>query len=57
MSAAIYYVLKNPSVHARLRQELDTATLSLPVRWKDLQQLPYINAVMREANTFIRESG
>lgn len=49
MSAAIYYVLKNPPVHARLRQELDTAGLSLPTRWRDLQQLPYFNAVMREA--------
>lgn len=49
ISAAIYYVLKNPTVHAKLRDELSAADLSLPAKWKDLQKLPYFTAVMREA--------
>ena len=49
MSSSIYHVLKHPGVHARLCHELDNAKLSLPARWRDLQQLPYFNAVMREA--------
>ena len=49
MSSSIYHVLKHLDVHARLCHELDTAQLSLPARWRDLQQLPYFTAVMREA--------
>ncbi|KAK5679650.1 hypothetical protein LTS12_029347, partial [Elasticomyces elasticus] len=49
MCAAIYYVLKNPTVHAKLSDELAAADLPLPAKWKDLQKLPYFTAVMREA--------
>ena len=47
--SSIYYVLKNPSVHAKLCAELHAADLPLPAKWKDLQKLPYFIAVMREA--------
>ena len=49
MCSAIYYVLKNPPVHAKLCEELKAACLPLPAKWKDLQKLPYFTAVMREA--------
>ncbi|KAJ5203779.1 cytochrome P450 [Penicillium cinerascens] len=49
MCATIYYVLKNPSVHAKLRDELREASLSLPAKWKDIHGLKYLEAVMRES--------
>lgn len=49
MCAAIYYVLKNPEVHKKLCAELRGARLSLPAKWKDIQGLKYLGAVMREA--------
>lgn len=49
MCATIYYVLKNPSVHAKLRAELRGAGLSLPAKWKDIHGLKYLEAVMRES--------
>ena len=49
MSSAVYHVLKNPAVHEKLREELRAADLSLPARWKDLKDLKYLNAVMRES--------
>ncbi|EYE94002.1 cytochrome P450 [Aspergillus ruber CBS 135680] len=49
MCSAIYYILKHPSVHSKLREELDSANLPFPVKWKDLQHLTYFTAVMREA--------
>ncbi|KAJ5718267.1 cytochrome P450 [Penicillium malachiteum] len=48
MRAAVYYVLKNPSIHQRLCQELRSADLSFPPRWKEIQGLKYLEAVMRE---------
>jgi cytochrome P450 len=48
MCAAIYYVLKNPDIHKKLCDELRSANLSLPARWKDIQGLKYLEAVMRE---------
>lgn len=49
MCSAIYYVLKNSPVHAKLCEELKAADLSLPAKWKGLQKLPFFNAVMQEA--------
>ncbi|KAJ5751975.1 hypothetical protein N7520_008892 [Penicillium odoratum] len=49
MCAVIYYVLKNPDVYNKLRAELRGANLSLPAKWKDIQGLKYLEAVMREA--------
>ncbi|KAJ5460255.1 cytochrome P450 [Penicillium daleae] len=48
MCAAIYYVLKNPNVHTKLCAELRDANLTLPARWKDIQGLKYLEAVMHE---------
>ncbi|KAE8155091.1 cytochrome P450 [Aspergillus avenaceus] len=48
MCAAVYHILKHPHVHRRLCEELRTANLSLPAKWKDLQALTYLDAVMRE---------
>ncbi|KAJ5805743.1 cytochrome P450 [Penicillium pulvis] len=49
MCAVIYYVLKHPNVYKKLRAELQAADLSLPARWKDIQKLKYLEAVMRES--------
>ncbi|KAJ5590564.1 cytochrome P450 [Penicillium hetheringtonii] len=48
MCAAIYYVLKHPKVHSKLVAELRGANLALPAKWKDIQGLKYLEAVMRE---------
>ncbi|KAE8381755.1 cytochrome P450 [Aspergillus bertholletiae] len=49
MCSVVYHTLKNPRVHRKLRDELYAAKLSLPARWKDLQGLTYLDAVMRES--------
>jgi len=49
LCAAMYYVLKHPEVHRKLRDEIHRAQLPIPERWKDIQDLPYLNAVMRKA--------
>jgi cytochrome P450 len=49
MCSAVYHILKHPQVHKKLREELYVANLSLPARWKDLQGLTYLDAVMRES--------
>ncbi|KAL2004813.1 hypothetical protein VTN00DRAFT_3086 [Thermoascus crustaceus] len=48
MVAAVHYVLKHPSVHRKLREELERANPPLPVSWKAIQDLPYLDAVMKE---------
>ncbi|KAJ6024275.1 cytochrome P450, partial [Penicillium herquei] len=49
MRAAVYYILKNPSIRQRLCEELRSADLSFPPQWKKLQGLKYLEAVMRES--------
>lgn len=53
LRAILYYTLKNPRVYAKLREELDDATssgrISSPVTWKESQELPYLDAVIKEA--------
>ncbi|KAE8356015.1 cytochrome P450 [Aspergillus coremiiformis] len=49
MCAAVYYVLKNPTVYKHLREELRGANLTMPAQWKEIRGLPYLDAVMREA--------
>ncbi|GAD96765.1 predicted protein [Paecilomyces variotii No. 5] len=53
LRAVLYYTLKNPRVYAKLREELDDATgsgrISSPVTWKESQELPYLDAVIKEA--------
>ena len=49
LCAAMYYILKNPPDQKRLQDELENANLALPVSWKAIQGLPYLNAIMLEA--------
>ncbi|KNG84908.1 benzoate 4-monooxygenase cytochrome P450 [Aspergillus nomiae NRRL 13137] len=49
MCSAVYHILKHPRVYRKLCDELYAAKLPLPARWKDLQGLTYLDAVMRES--------
>ncbi len=49
LRAILYYILRTPDVLERLIKELDSANLSVPVTWKDGQQLPYLDACIKEA--------
>lgn len=53
LRAILYYTLKNPRVYSKLCKELDEAKsegkLSSPVTWKESQELPYLDAVIKEA--------
>ncbi|KAJ4135031.1 hypothetical protein NW768_004641 [Fusarium equiseti] len=50
MRAPAYHLLKNPSVCEKMVAELRSADLTLPVpQWKEISQLPYFDACMREA--------
>ncbi|CVL04878.1 hypothetical protein LB506_006255 [Fusarium annulatum] len=50
MRAPAYHLLKNPSVCEKMVAELRSANLTLPVpQWKEISQLPYFDAVMRES--------
>ncbi|KAK5095014.1 hypothetical protein LTR70_007144 [Exophiala xenobiotica] len=48
LSAAVYYLLKNPAVLNKLVRELDEKELGTPVTWAQTLELPYLNAVMQE---------
>lgn len=48
LTAALYYILKNPEVHQKLCKELHDASLSIPASWESVRDLPYLNAVLRE---------
>ncbi|KAH8703308.1 cytochrome P450 [Talaromyces proteolyticus] len=43
-----YHILANPSILSRLRNELNTVPAS--ASWTQLEQLPYLSAVIEEAN-------
>jgi cytochrome P450 len=57
LSAVFYYLLKNPSCYAKLQAELDKAVQdgvvqdrpSKVVSWTEAQQLPYLDACVKEA--------
>ncbi|KAL1854997.1 hypothetical protein Plec18170_004409 [Paecilomyces lecythidis] len=49
ITAALYYILKNPNIQSKLCKELQDASLSIPASWESVRNLPYLNAVMREA--------
>ncbi|KAL2686911.1 hypothetical protein Neosp_004454 [[Neocosmospora] mangrovei] len=53
LSAVMYYLLKNPACMAKLRKEVDLFTakgqLSDHPTYKETQQLPYLQAVIKEA--------
>lgn len=48
LRAILYYVLKNPEAKKSLMEELRGANLSYPVTWKESQQLPYLDACIKE---------
>ncbi|KAF5542405.1 pisatin demethylase cytochrome P450 [Fusarium napiforme] len=53
LSAVLYYLLKNPSCMDKLREEVDTFTangqISTYVTYKKSQEMPYLQAVIKEA--------
>lgn len=53
LSAIFYYLLKNPHTYQRLQVEIDDAasegTISDPISFKEAQDLPYLQAVIKEA--------
>ena len=49
LCATVYFVLKQPRICRRLKQELVDAKLSLPISYKTAQSLPYLDAVISES--------
>lgn len=48
--AVLFYLMKDPAVMAKLREELAAASLSKPVpKFSQVSKLPYLHAVIREA--------
>ncbi|MFF2851979.1 cytochrome P450 [Streptomyces sp. NPDC058001] len=45
---ALYEITQHPDIAARLRQELDSVCGDRPLRYEDLDQLPYIRQVLQE---------
>ncbi|RAK71513.1 cytochrome P450 [Aspergillus fijiensis CBS 313.89] len=48
LTVAFYHLLANPALLAKLRQEL--RTVPAPASWTQLEQLPYLSAVIEESN-------
>ncbi|TVY35130.1 Cytochrome P450 monooxygenase [Lachnellula subtilissima] len=49
LRSVVYYVLKNPKVHKRLQEELDSANLATPVPYAAAHTSIYSDAVIRES--------
>lgn len=49
MRAVLYFLAKSPSAMAQLITELQGAALPTPAPWKQVRDLPYLDAVIREA--------
>lgn len=49
MRAILYYLAKSPSSSSKLTAELENACLPTPAPWKLIRELPYLDAVIREA--------
>ncbi|CAA9967121.1 CypX Cytochrome P450 [Pyrenophora teres f. maculata] len=49
LSAMLYYLLKNPTTFDKLRQEVDERKTSHFITFKESQEMPYLQAVMKEA--------
>ncbi|KAI1500358.1 cytochrome P450 [Biscogniauxia marginata] len=47
--AIIYFVLRNPQVYQKLRDELDAANLSFPAAYEGAHKVSYLEAVIQEA--------
>ncbi|ORY65879.1 benzoate 4-monooxygenase cytochrome P450 [Pseudomassariella vexata] len=49
MRALVYHLAKTPTAYKKLTDELDSAQLSLPAPWRDINgKVPYLEAVIRE---------
>ncbi len=50
LTVAFYYILADPTIHKRLREELETAIPDPSVipSWSQLQRLPYLSACVEE---------
>ncbi|KAJ5635329.1 uncharacterized protein N7484_008642 [Penicillium longicatenatum] len=49
MRAVLYYLAKAPTAAAKLSSELEAASLPTPAPWALIRDLPYLDAVIREA--------
>lgn len=49
ITAVVYFVGKHPSVAAKLHAELQSSGLQMPPLWVEVQKMPYLDAVIREA--------
>ena len=49
LKAIVYYLLKNPRVLKLLREELRDHNISFPINWSVAKNLPYLDAVVKEA--------
>ena len=50
LRTAIYYTLKNPWIHKRMREELNSRDITYPIPFKTAQnELPFCSAVVKEA--------
>lgn len=49
MTTAVYHLSQHPDIVTNLRNELRTHGVTLPPKYVDLQSLPYLGAVIREA--------
>lgn len=50
LRAMVYFLAKYPDVQRRLQAELDSvANLKYPVTWKETQNMPYLDAVIKES--------
>ncbi|CAI7653533.1 unnamed protein product [Penicillium discolor] len=48
LGAAIYYLARNKSCAERLREEIDACQLSTPISFSEAQQMPYLQAIIKE---------
>ena len=49
LRSIIYYLANNPSIQLKLQTEIDALKPDYPVSWKDVQEMVYLDAVVREA--------
>ncbi|KAK4235413.1 cytochrome P450 [Achaetomium macrosporum] len=49
MLSVVYHLGRNPDAHAKLVAELDAANVTMPAQFKDIKNLPYLDAVMYES--------
>jgi len=61
LSGILYKLLKNPEVLRKLRQEIEEmsnkGTLSNPGRFREAQQMPYLQAVLKEGQRMFPATG